>query len=215
MQSSHQHDLGYAFSQAIATVKMNPMPEPIGVFDRYIAKQTETIILKEKVLSLSGDSFDIKLASGNPLIRVDGNVLSLRGRKKVFDMSGRYLFDIYKEHLHLLHTTYVVEDVEKKVKIMQVRNAFKFFGSKANATFTSTGTGKPQSLVMGGNWFDTSADIVDESSGAVVARIDRKLLNAREWLGGQQTYALVVAPGVDMALMCALCICLDEKNNDS
>ncbi|KAL2760307.1 hypothetical protein ACRALDRAFT_1073783 [Sodiomyces alcalophilus JCM 7366] len=214
MQSSHQHNLGYAWSQDIASVIMKPVPEPIGILDQYIARQTETIVLKEKILSLTGDSFDIKLASGKPILRVDGKVFSLRGRKKVYDMSGRYLFDIYKEHLHFVHTTYVVEDVEKNMKLMQVRNSFKLLGSKAKATFTSTATGKSQSLVMEGSWLDTSADIVDESSGAIVGRIDRKMLNAREWLAGQQTYALVVAPGVDMALMCALCICLDEKNND-
>lgn len=67
---------------------------------------------------------------------------------------------------------------------------------------------------MEGSWLDTSADIVDEASGAHIARIDRKLLKGREIFGGQQTYALIVSPGVDMALMAALCICLDEKNNE-
>ncbi|KAG5980577.1 hypothetical protein E4U54_006765 [Claviceps lovelessii] len=67
---------------------------------------------------------------------------------------------------------------------------------------------------MTGNWRDTSADIQCERTGATVARIDRKLFNARELLGNQQTYALVVAPGVDMALMVALCVALDEKNNE-
>lgn len=65
---------------------------------------------------------------------------------------------------------------------------------------------------MSGNWLDTSANIICEKTGATLARIDRKLLNARELLGGQQTYALVVAPGVDMAIMVALCVALDEKN---
>jgi uncharacterized protein YxjI len=67
---------------------------------------------------------------------------------------------------------------------------------------------------MSGNWADTTADIVDESSGLVVARIDRRLLNSGQLLFGQQTYAVTVAPGVDKALMAALCICLDEKNNE-
>jgi uncharacterized protein YxjI len=67
---------------------------------------------------------------------------------------------------------------------------------------------------MKGNWFDTSADIVDEATGAVVARIDRKLLNARELILGHQTYHLTIAPGVDMALLVAMCMCLDAKNNE-
>ncbi|KAG6005984.1 hypothetical protein E4U21_007477 [Claviceps maximensis] len=67
---------------------------------------------------------------------------------------------------------------------------------------------------MTGNWLDSSAEIQCERTGATVARIDRKLLNARDFFGNQQTYALVVAPGVDMALMVALCVALDEKNNE-
>lgn len=67
---------------------------------------------------------------------------------------------------------------------------------------------------MKGNWLDTSADIVEDSTGAVAARIDRKVFNAREALLGQQTYHLTVAPGVDVALLVAMCICLDEKQNE-
>lgn len=48
----------------------------------------------------------------------------------------------------------------------------------------------------------------------MVARIDRKLLSGKDLLFGQQTYAVQVAPGVDLALIAALCICLDEKNNE-
>jgi hypothetical protein len=108
-------------------------------------------------------------------------------------------------------------------------------GSKATASFTSY-TGQPQTLTMSGNWLDTTADIVNEAQGgssylpfsciapnptltpiflgAVVARIDRKILSGKDLFFGQQTYGVQVAPGVDLALIAALCICLDEKNND-
>ncbi len=85
------------------------MPQQIGVFDHFVARQTETLILKERILSLSGDSFDIKLANGQPLLRVQGKVMSISGRKSVFDMAGNHLFDVCKEHFHL-HSTYVCID---------------------------------------------------------------------------------------------------------
>jgi uncharacterized protein YxjI len=50
--------------------------------------------------------------------------------------------------------------------------------------------------------------------GAVVARINRKILSGKDLFFGQQTYGVQVAPGVDLALITALCICLDEKNNE-
>lgn len=37
-------------------------------------------------------------------------------------------------------------------------------GSKAKATFTSQ-SGKQEVLTMKGNWFDTTADIIDEAQG--------------------------------------------------
>jgi uncharacterized protein YxjI len=193
----------------MAAVQLQTAPHQVGVFKNFIANQTETLVLKEKVMSLTGDSFDIKLANGQPILKVEGKVMSISGRKKVYDMNGNHLFSIAKEHLHI-HATYAVED-PNGVKIMEVKNSFKLIGSKATATFTSSdGTGEV--LEMKGSWFDFAADIFDKSTNTVVARIDRKLLSGRDVIFGQQTYALMVAPGVDMALMAALCICMDEKN---
>jgi uncharacterized protein YxjI len=86
-------------------------------------------------------------------------------------------------------------------------------GSKATVEIKAN-DGQTHTLTMSGNWRDTRADIVDQNTGAVVACIDRKLLKTRELFGGQQTYALIVAAGVDMALMVAACVALDEKNNE-
>ncbi|KAF2743626.1 DUF567-domain-containing protein [Sporormia fimetaria CBS 119925] len=187
-----------------------PAPQAIGMFPQFFAQQSETLVLREKVMSLSGDSFEIKLANGTPLFRVEGSVLSISGRKKFTDMAGNHLFDICREHLHI-HTTFVLENPQKQ-KIMEVKYKFQLLGSKAVATFTTSTTGKQEQLVMKGKWFDTTADIIDEAQGGiVVARINRKL-SGKDMLFGQQTYGVYVAPGVDMAVIAALCICLDEKN---
>ena len=73
---------------------------------------------------------------------------------------------------------------------------------------------KQARLNMVGDFFDRYADIVDEASGQPVARIDRKFFNARQLLGGQQTYIVTVAQGMDLALIAAMCICLDERRNE-
>lgn len=80
-------------------------------------------MLKEKVMSLSGDSFSIKLANGTPVLKVEGKVMSLTGRKKMFDMQGNHLCSIVKEHFHI-HSTYVVESANGE-KIMEVKSSFK------------------------------------------------------------------------------------------
>lgn len=48
----------------------------------------------------------------------------------------------------------------------------------------------------------------------VVATIQRQFLNARELLGNAQTYQVMVAQNVDLALIAGLCVCLDEARND-
>ncbi|KAJ9481907.1 hypothetical protein VN97_g11542 [Penicillium thymicola] len=190
---------------------LDPVAEPIALFEQYIAKEPQTIVLKEKVLSVSGDSFEIKLANGQPFLKVQGAWVSLSGRKKVEDAHGKHLFDIVKELLHI-RSTYAIEDTHRK-KVCEVKSGLTLVGSKATASFTDS-NGKEVALKIKGGWFDHTADIVDDKSGQTVARIDRKLLSGRDLLFGQQTYAVVVAPGVDAALIAALCICFDEKNNE-
>ena len=106
---------------------LEPFLEPIAVFDQFVAREPQTLVMKEKVLSVSGDSFDVKLASGQSLLKVHGSWISLSDRKKVDDVHGKHLFDIVKKHLHL-HTTYAIEDVHGK-QIAEVKSslACKFY----------------------------------------------------------------------------------------
>jgi uncharacterized protein YxjI len=106
----------------MAAYQLHPMPQQIGFFDHYVARQTEMLILREKVLSLSGDSFDITMANGQPIFRVQGSVMSLSGRKSFFDMNNHHLFDICREHMHI-HTTYALLDPQG-TKIMELKNSF-------------------------------------------------------------------------------------------
>ncbi|KAF2495288.1 DUF567-domain-containing protein [Lophium mytilinum] len=189
--------------------QLPPLSRDIGIFPPYIAQQSETLVLKEHVLSLSGDSFSIKTTDGRAIFQVKGEVMSLSGRKHLMDMSGSPIFDIRKEHL-TLHTTYYGEDPSGN-KILEVKSKFALLGSTAYGTFTSL-SGKAEKLEMKGDWLSTSGQIVDTSTGEVVATIDRKLLSGKDIFFGQQTYALTIAKGADMALMVAMCIALDEKN---
>lgn len=107
----------------MAAVQLQPAPRQVGIFDSFIARQTETLVLREKVMSLTGDSFEIKMANGQPILRVEGKVMSISGRKSVYDMSNNHLFDIVKEHLHI-HSTFAIENPQKQ-KIMEVKSSFK------------------------------------------------------------------------------------------
>ncbi|KAF2085816.1 DUF567-domain-containing protein [Saccharata proteae CBS 121410] len=188
-----------------------PYPQALGLFPQFFAQKSESLILKEKMMSLSGDSFDIKTVGGVPIFQVKGEAFSLSGRKHVLDMQGNTLFTIRKEHF-TIQPLYYAEDVSEK-RLFEVKSKFSFGSSKAVCSFTDK-HGKAESLFMKGDFFDTEAQITDEATGTPVAVINRKVFNARELIGGQQTYVVTVAPNVDMALIAAMCICLDEKRNE-
>lgn len=99
-----------------------PVPQQLGIWNQFLARQSETVILREKVMSLSGDSFDITLQTGQPILRVQGKVMSLSGRKSVFDLSGNHLFDIVKEHLHI-HATFAAVNPAGQ-KLLEVKSSF-------------------------------------------------------------------------------------------
>lgn len=84
-----------------------PVNPPVGHHSHFInPQQSVNLILKEKVLSLTGDAFDIKVDPGTgqapfPICKVDPSFLNTK--KSFSDMQGRHLFDLRKEHFHLVH----------------------------------------------------------------------------------------------------------------
>ena len=106
-----------------APPQLKPFPRQLGRFQQFVARGTETLILKEKVMSLSGDSFDIKTVTGQPIFKIEGRHMTVSGRKTVRDVQGNHLFDIVKELLHI-HATYVAEDPQKN-HIMEIKSSFK------------------------------------------------------------------------------------------
>lgn len=93
---------------------------------------------------------------------------------------------------------------------MLTRHKLIIVGStKACCTFVSL-NGRQEKLSMKGNFFHTKAKITDHAIGQVVATIDRKFFNAREIFADKQTYVVTVAPNMDMSVIAAMCICLDE-----
>lgn len=62
--------------------QLPPLQHPIAIFPQFVAQKCENIKLREKMMSLSGDSFYIELYPSNqPLLQVKGTTFSLSGRK--------------------------------------------------------------------------------------------------------------------------------------
>lgn len=98
-----------------------PARQKIGVFGNYLAQPGfNTLVLKEKVMSLSGDSFDIRMKeTGQPIIKVQGKLIG--SKKTATDSeSGQHLWTLGREYMHL-HTTYALKDA-RGATVMEVQS---------------------------------------------------------------------------------------------
>lgn len=90
------------------TPQLAPFSKPIGVLPAYYSRGTETLVLQERLFSMTGDT-TISTLSGQPLFQVKGEFMSMSARKSVTDMRGQQLFVIRKE-LFSMFGNYYAED---------------------------------------------------------------------------------------------------------
>lgn len=88
--------------------------------------QPANLILKEKVLSLTGDAFDVKQDPGNgqqpfPIFKVNPSFIT--SKKEFLSMDGKKIFDLKKEHFHLVHDYMKLED--ENGKFCEMKKNFK------------------------------------------------------------------------------------------
>lgn len=103
-----------------APQQLAPVPQPIAIFDQFVSGKTEVLAIREKVFSLTGDSFDVKLADDETIFKVKAKLPSISGRKAVNDTSGNHLFDLVKEHFHL-HPTFATVSPDGK-ELLKVKS---------------------------------------------------------------------------------------------
>lgn len=185
--------------------------------------------LKEKVLSLGGDDFTVQTAEGLDVLKVKGKVVSLHQKKKFTDMAGTEIFTLSEKKLKLFKTFHGEAAGGHN---FEIKGHFSVGSSKSTVEFVNNIDRTPVTLYVKGDWFDRSANITLGEEGRVVAAISRSFFNAREIFGDKQTvscvifegeveadqisqYFVTVAPNVDLSLIAAICVCLDERENDS
>ncbi|KAE9966180.1 hypothetical protein BLS_007183 [Venturia inaequalis] len=191
----------------MALVPLNPV---LGPNPKYCFPEPHVLQMKEKAFSLSGDDFSIRTASGLEVCRCKGKVLSISDKKVFTDLQGNKLFDLKNKHLALFKSFKAVGP-DGSV-LFRVKGHFSVLSSKSTVEFTNAADGRHVELEVKGDWFDRSATIT--YGGQQVASIGRSFFNIREVFADKQTYFVKVAPGVDLTMIAALCVCLDERENE-
>ncbi|PWN45189.1 hypothetical protein IE81DRAFT_320361 [Ceraceosorus guamensis] len=196
-------------------VPLNPVPRAIGVLPHFAQhNQQMTLKVREKKASFSGDDFACTDATTNQtVLKVDGHAWTMHGTKDIYDAHGTKLFVLRKKLLSM-HFTYEGRDPSSEEVLFTVKSSFSF-GTKLHVNFKNraSGQGENVELTLKGDWFDRKAEITT-SDGIPVARIGRSFVNVGQLFFDQQTYFLSCAAGVDISLLLAIAVCLDEKSNE-
>ena len=150
-------------------------------------------VIRERFFRLGEDS-DITDESGQPVLRVDGKVLTLRDRLVLRDPAGNEVAQVQRR---LLALRPVYEIAVGGREVAEVR---KHFFTPFRDRFTIDLPG-PDDLEMEGNLFDHEFTI--RRGGQTVATVSKR------WFTLRDTYGVDVAPGEDDLLILASVLALD------
>ena len=150
-------------------------------------------LIRERFFHL-GEDFDITDEHGQPVLHVDGKVLSLHDRLVLRDRAGVDVAEVRRKIVALRPTYEISAGGEHAATVR--KNLFTPFRDK----FTIDIPG-PDDLELTGNLFDHEYTVRRGSD--TVATVSKRLLTLRE------TYAVDVAAGEDDLLVLAAVLALD------
>jgi uncharacterized protein YxjI len=150
-------------------------------------------VVRERMFRLGEDS-DITDEAGQPVLHVDGKVMSLHNRLVLSDPSGREVGQVHRK-LAAFRPTYEITFGGKDVAEVR-KHLFTPFGDR----FTIDVPG-PSDMEISGDLL--SHEFTIDRDGQTVATISKR------WLSMTASYAVDVAPGEDDALILASVLALD------
>lgn len=174
---------------------------------RFKAHAPTTLILKEKSISMTGDSATIKNEKGETMFKIDANIFSMSEKRGLVDAQGQLIGHLRKKKMPgLHHTVYIgTNDDEERVHIMH-KGKLNPLKSEAEISIGGNVVGKAS-----GNWRAKQFDIT--INGREAGKIARKT-NLTSVVSDADTYHIEIQAGVDLAFMALLCEALDELFHD-
>ena len=150
-------------------------------------------VIRERMFRMGEDS-DITGQAGQPVLHVDGKVMSLRNRLILRDPAGREAGQVHRK-LAALRPTYEITIGGKDVAEVR-KHLFTAFGDR----FTID--------VHGAGEMEIDGDLLSHEftigrDGQTVATVSKR------WLSVTDSYAVEVAPGEDDVLILASVLALD------
>ena len=150
-------------------------------------------VIRERMFRMGEDS-DITDQAGQPVLHVDGKVMSLHNRLILRDPAGREAGQVHRK-LAALRPTYEITIDGKDVAEVR-KHLFTAFGDRF--TIDVHGAGE---MEIDGDLL--SHEFTIERDGQTVATVSKR------WLSVAESYTVDVAPGEDHVLILASVLALD------
>lgn len=206
----------YLPSQATSAQQpTSPLPFNLQVFSNpgFVTTYPTTLIVKEKI-SWNGDDFSIKDTQGQVWFCVAGRAFSLREKKVLHDSQGQpiwimkdqYAFGPNPQDLFLPHN--------KNQPIATIQPKWTMWKAKMTVRVPNQIEGGTTLISLKGDPMNHACSITLPEKGNIeIAKIQR-VFNATDIFFNQQTYHVSIVPGIDAAIIVALCISFDELANE-
>ncbi|KAI9005377.1 tubby C-terminal-like domain-containing protein [Gaertneriomyces semiglobifer] len=198
-------------------------PTPVACVDpRFCMPQSVTLHLREKIFSFSGDDFKIKDPNTDQVyFRIAGRALSLRDKKTFSDAYGEPVMNMKKELLAFIPNYNLHYGDDSKNKLAEIRAHVTLMKPRLSVSFVSKVDGTPIELGMKGDWLARRAIVwmdygrKGKENRIIVAKVTAPVLTGRNMFFGVQDYYVTIAPGMDIALVVAICVALDERAREN
>ncbi|OUM64086.1 hypothetical protein PIROE2DRAFT_60910 [Piromyces sp. E2] len=195
----------------------NPDNKIVITEERFCFTEPITLKLKEKIFSLSGDSFSIKDLNGVEYFKCSGRAFSIKEKKVLLDLYDQPILNIKEKVISLRGKMKIYEGNSSQDVLMTIKPKSPIFNEKFTVNFHNKFTGKDEVFEMRCDFTGFNCEIYygKKKEGApMIARVIKKV-DAKLILTSQENYYVEVAAGVDAAAIIALAICFDEGKNDS
>ncbi|KAE8210062.1 hypothetical protein CF327_g6021 [Tilletia walkeri] len=176
--------------------------------------ETMTLKLKERKFTVSLDDFAVTDAYTNETVfDVDAKAFSLRSKRRFRDAAGQPVYTLTRTPLSF-HQRFEGLNEDTNDLMFSVTSHFAFGMTRYKISFKNWAhEGEETELQVFGDMAGHFAEI-SIPDGPVIGQIRQSFLNSGEILFDQQSYYLVVAPGVDVSMLCAAVIVLDELEHE-
>ena len=204
--------------ESYGSTRLSSPNHPIAIVDaRFCCPQEVTLIMKEKLFTYSGDSYDIKDDAGRAWFKVRGKAFSMREKKMIYDVQGNPVINLKENMFSFLgrpiQKVYLGDNSTNLICTIKPR--FKLWSGKLVTQGKNQINGHDLEFTLRSNhrgseaciWLGKSRD------GLPIAKIYRSL-NMKSIMTDSRDYRLTVAPNVDVAFIVALAISLDELKKD-